>query len=59
MTSFTVHWSIDLDADTPREAAEQALTIQRDPNSLATVFRVRDQIATHTIDLDAVPAKGD
>lgn len=31
---------IDIDADSPREAAEIALEIQRDPESTATVFHV-------------------
>jgi hypothetical protein len=40
MTSYFVEWSIDIDADSPREAAEKALEIQRDPSSSATVFSV-------------------
>lgn len=35
-----VIWEIDLDADSPREAAEKALAIQRDTESIATVFDV-------------------
>jgi hypothetical protein len=38
---FRVTWEIDLYANSPRAAAEQALAIQRDPESIATVFGVR------------------
>ena len=34
-------WEIDVDARTPREAARKALAIQRDPESIATVFDVQ------------------
>lgn len=40
MTTFYVRWEIDIDANTPREAAEKALDIHRDTNSIATAFRV-------------------
>lgn len=40
MECYTVSWVIQLDADSPRDAAEQALAIQRDPESIATVFTV-------------------
>jgi hypothetical protein len=44
-----VLWEIDLDADSPREAAELALTIHRDPDSIATCFTViaSDGTVTH------------
>jgi hypothetical protein len=35
-----VKWEIDIDAATPQEAAQKALEIQRDPDSIATVFEV-------------------
>lgn len=38
-----VIWEIDLDAESPREAAEKALAIHRNPESIATVFDVVDQ----------------
>jgi hypothetical protein len=38
---YRVFWSIELAADSPREAAKEALRIQRDPDSLATFFTVR------------------
>jgi hypothetical protein len=40
MTEFTVTWSIDVEADTPEDAAREAQAIQRDPDSSATIFRV-------------------
>ena len=40
MTEFRVMWEIDIDADTPEEAARKALAIQRDPTSSAVVFNV-------------------
>lgn len=40
MSTYLVTWSIDIEADTPREAAVQALMIQRDPESTACVFDV-------------------
>jgi hypothetical protein len=53
MPLYTVTWEIDVDAKTPKEAAREALKIQRDPNSTATVFSVSNQKGTiHTIDLE-------
>jgi hypothetical protein len=43
MTDYYVEWSIDLEASSPREAAEMALAIMRDPTSIATVFRIYDE----------------
>jgi hypothetical protein len=40
MRDFLVRWEINIEADSPREAAENALEIQRDPSSIATVFSV-------------------
>lgn len=40
MPEYLVVWKIDLDADTPTEAAKKALEIQRDPDSIALVFEV-------------------
>jgi hypothetical protein len=41
MPSYLVEWSIDIDADSPQEAARLALETQRDPNSTAVMFYVR------------------
>lgn len=38
---YAVTWEIELEAETPKEAALKALQIQRDPDSLATVFTVK------------------
>lgn len=40
MQSYLVEWSINIDADSPEDAARQALGIQRDPHSVATVFHM-------------------
>lgn len=42
MAEYLVTWTIDIDADSPREAAEKALAIQR-RQSIATVFAVKDK----------------
>lgn len=39
---YLVTWSIEIEADSPEEAAWIALATQRDPGSLADVFSVRD-----------------
>ena len=44
--SYRVVWEIDIDADTPEDAARQALDIQHDYNSDATVFDVIDESGT-------------
>jgi hypothetical protein len=49
---YRVTWEIDLDASSFREAAEEALRIQRDPESTATVFTItREDGKTETVDL--------
>lgn len=40
MGEYRVKWEIDIEASDPREAAELALAIQRNPESTALVFRV-------------------
>ena len=42
MKSFRVVWEIDIDAKSALAAAQEALRIQRDPESTATVFSVRE-----------------
>ena len=54
MRSMRVHWEIDVDARTPREAARMALRIQRDPESIATVFDVTSKKKTVRVDLAGV-----
>ena len=49
---YRVTWTIDLDADSPEDAARKALAIQRDPDSWATHFTVCDpQGRAHEADL--------
>ena len=43
MQTFHLVWEIDIDANSPREAAEKALAIQKCPDSIATVFQVIDE----------------
>lgn len=53
MTAYHISWTIDLDADSPRKAAELALAIQRKAGSLATVFEVTAEDGTiFFVDLD-------
>lgn len=54
MTHYLVEWSIDIEADSAEEAARQALEIQRNPASMATVFRVYDDFLEETVDLYAI-----
>jgi len=38
---YQVTWTIDIEADSPTQAAVEAQRIQRDPESIATVFTVK------------------
>lgn len=53
MNCYLVTWQIDIEAETPRDAARAALAIQHNTLSIATVFDVTDRKsnATTTIDL--------
>lgn len=56
MKEYIVCWAINLDAESPREAAEKALRIQRDPASIATVFVVYGEQGNEiTVDLSDEP----
>jgi hypothetical protein len=46
MSHYLVRWEIDVYADTPEQAAQEALAIQRDAESTATVFEVLDVTAS-------------
>jgi hypothetical protein len=53
---YVVTWKIDIEADSPEAAAREALRIQRNPESIATVFQVDERVGgavvkPHTIDL--------
>lgn len=39
---YRISWVIDIEADSPEEAARQALAIQRNSESTATVFEIHD-----------------
>ena len=41
--NYYVTWSIEIEATSPKVAAEMALEIQRDPESIATIFTVSDE----------------
>jgi hypothetical protein len=58
--TYCVRWIIDIDADTPDLAVREALRIQRDPDSIATIFEVRDQDSEEASwhPIDAVPCAG-
>ena len=43
MTEYLVTWQIDIEADTPEEAAREALKIQRDLDSEAKHFEVQEE----------------
>ena len=47
---YLVKWEIDLDADSAFDAANEALKIQRDSGSDATVFSVRCPDGTTVIE---------
>lgn len=49
-THYRVRWEIDIWADTALSAAVEAQKIQRDPDSVATVFDVTNQELGHDSD---------
>ena len=53
MNTYRVIWEIDIDARNAPEAVAIAYQIQRDPESTATEFRVRDSSGSEVrIDAD-------
>jgi hypothetical protein len=54
MAEYLVTWKIEVAADSPEDAALQALEIQRDPESMATVFDVVDTAEWYQIDVNEV-----
>lgn len=55
---YRVSWTVELDAESPEEAARLALAIQRDPQSLATHFTVEDTEGNATqVDLGALETR--
>ena len=49
---FRVSWKIDIEAESAEEAARAALAIQREPDSIATVFEVMAEGDAHTVAVD-------
>ena len=47
MKTYTVTWAIEVDAENPVAAAYEAMRIQRDEHSTATIFEVKE---THSDD---------
>jgi hypothetical protein len=43
---YHITWKIEVEAESFEEAVKLALEIQRDPNSIATQFEVRDASGT-------------
>ncbi|HYD60871.1 MAG TPA: hypothetical protein VEC35_10975 [Noviherbaspirillum sp.] len=54
MADYKVFWEIDISADSPREAAEQAWALMRAPNSSANSFSVSDGVNIIPVDLEEV-----
>jgi hypothetical protein len=52
-----VRWEIDVDARTASEAARKALEIQRNPDSIATLFDVQHKGKTVRVDLSLLPGR--
>jgi hypothetical protein len=57
MKGYLVTWEIELDADSPEAAARLALEIQRDPNSIATVFQVQGENGEEIVDITELDAE--
>lgn len=50
--NYTVTWTINVEAATPEEAAKEALSIQRDPESIAVFYEVTEPSGLkHDVDL--------
>jgi len=52
MATYRVIWEVQVDATSPREAAHQALEMQRDPESIALAFTVYDEDDDENSDFD-------
>lgn len=64
MPEYLITWTIEVEADSPLEAVQEARKIQLDPDSHATVFTAEDDEGSDpwTIDLndpDTYPEKED
>lgn len=52
MKNYFVTWEIDIEAENAEAAARKALAIQRNPDSIATVFKVHEADAQETVTID-------
>lgn len=54
MAEYLITWTIEIEADSPLEAVQEARKIQLDPDSQATVFTAEDDEGSDpwTIDLN-------
>ena len=52
MKSYHVTWEIEIDADDPQKAAEQAFSCMQRPETTATVFDVTDSETGETVRVD-------
>jgi hypothetical protein len=55
MPEYKVMWEIDIEADTPTDAAIEAKNIQLDPKSTANTFIVADESKKEIYQLELVP----
>ena len=46
---YLVRWTIDIDADTPEDAARQAREYQLDPDAIVGVFDVAPRHGIHSL----------
>jgi hypothetical protein len=56
MALYYVKWEIDVEAESAFDAAKIALDIQRDPESIATIFTVRKHTGGPTLRVDTAGA---
>jgi hypothetical protein len=52
MRTYIVTWFIDIEAESPEEAAAEALDIMRDEDSTATIFDVKWDGNTKTVEVN-------
>jgi len=52
MPDYRLVWEIDIEADSPEDAAKEALLIQRDKGSDATCFTVTDKESNKKFEID-------
>ena len=52
MTTYLVTWEMHIEAESPEDAALQALGVHRDPESVATVFAVEHKGIRTVIDVE-------